>query len=102
MDSMRRRWKSGKSRHFGFIEFESPEHVLQVYVIPPEHVHPRLWRGFNYRYKPVIQSKLNRSVMTRYLVQWTNSQYNVLFHDAVIPGKNIGRAHEIGGEDSET
>ncbi|KAK7380560.1 hypothetical protein VNO78_33073 [Psophocarpus tetragonolobus] len=68
--------KSGKSRHFGFIEFESPEvakivadtmhnyllfeHVLQVYVIPPEHVHPRLWRGFNYRYKPVDSVQIER------------------------------------------
>ncbi|XP_020208964.1 uncharacterized RNA-binding protein C1827.05c [Cajanus cajan] len=50
--------RTGKSRHFGFIEFESPEvakivadtmhnyllfeHLLQVYVIPPEQVHPRL------------------------------------------------------------
>nr|AFK44118.1 unknown [Medicago truncatula] len=61
--------KTGKSRHFGFIEFESPEvakivadtmhnyllfeHLLQVFVVPSEHVHPRLWKGFNYRYKPL-------------------------------------------------
>jgi len=61
--------KTGKSKHFGFIEFVSPEvakivadcmhnqllfeHLLQVHLIPPEHVHPKLWRGFNYRYKPV-------------------------------------------------
>ncbi|TKY49004.1 MKI67 FHA domain-interacting nucleolar phosphoprotein [Spatholobus suberectus] len=68
--------KTGKSRHFGFIEFESPEvakivadtmhnyllleHLLQVYVIPPEHVHPRLWRGFNYRYKPLDSVQIER------------------------------------------
>ncbi|KAL5141956.1 MKI67 FHA domain-interacting nucleolar phosphoprotein [Glycine soja] len=68
--------KSGKSRHFGFIEFESPEvakivadtmhnyllfeHLLQVYVIPPEHVHPRIWRGFNYHYKPLDSVQIER------------------------------------------
>ncbi|XWS75339.1 hypothetical protein CRYUN_Cryun01aG0078000 [Craigia yunnanensis] len=50
--------KTGKSKHFGFIEFENPqvaevvadcmhnyllfEHLLQVHLIPPEHVHPKL------------------------------------------------------------
>ncbi|PIA53535.1 hypothetical protein AQUCO_00900249v1 [Aquilegia coerulea] len=50
--------KTGKSKHFGFIEFESPEvakivadcmhnyllleHMLQVHLIPQEHVHPKL------------------------------------------------------------
>jgi nucleolar protein 15 len=70
--------KTGKSKHFGFIEFESPEvakivadcmhnqllfeHLLQVHIIPPEHVHPKLWRGFKYRYKPVdwVQNERNR------------------------------------------
>ncbi|KAL2327473.1 hypothetical protein Fmac_020900 [Flemingia macrophylla] len=68
--------RTGKSRHFGFIEFESPEvakivadtmhnyllfeHLLQVYVIPPEHVHPRLWKGFNYRYKPLDTVQIER------------------------------------------
>ncbi|GMY18457.1 uncharacterized RNA-binding protein C1827.05c isoform X1 [Fagus crenata] len=70
--------KTGKSKHFGFIEFESPEvakivadcmhnqllfeHLLQVHLIPTEHVHPKLWRGFNYRYKPVdwVQNERNR------------------------------------------
>ncbi|KAL7185450.1 hypothetical protein ACSBR2_027401 [Camellia fascicularis] len=53
--------KTGKSKHFGFIEFESPEvakivsecmhnylmfeHMLQVHLIPPEHVHPKLWEA---------------------------------------------------------
>ncbi|KAK7851603.1 putative rna-binding protein [Quercus suber] len=66
----------GKSKHFGFIKFESPEvakivadcmhnqllfeHLLQVHLIPTEHVHPKLWRGFNYRYKPVNWVQLER------------------------------------------
>ncbi|XP_009353769.2 uncharacterized RNA-binding protein C1827.05c [Pyrus x bretschneideri] len=61
--------KTGKSKHFGFIEFEDPEvakvvadtmhnyllfeHVLQVHLIPPQKVHPKLWKGFNYRVRPV-------------------------------------------------
>jgi len=68
--------KTGKSRHFGFIEFESPEvakivadtmhnyllfeHLLQVFVVPSEHVHPRLWKGFNYRFKPLDTLQIER------------------------------------------
>ncbi|XP_050211133.1 uncharacterized RNA-binding protein C1827.05c [Mercurialis annua] len=73
--------KTGKSKHYGFIEFEDPEvaevvadcmhnyllfeHLLQVHLIPPEHVHPKLWRGFDYRYTPfdwvqVEQKRLNK------------------------------------------
>ncbi|KAG5133537.1 hypothetical protein JHK82_024725 [Glycine max] len=36
------------------------EHLLQVYVIPPEHVHPRIWRGFNYHYKPLDSVQIER------------------------------------------
>ncbi|XP_042487104.1 uncharacterized RNA-binding protein C1827.05c-like [Macadamia integrifolia] len=51
--------KTGKSKHFGFIEFESPEvakivaesmhnyllfeHLLQVDLVPSERVHPKLY-----------------------------------------------------------
>ncbi|XVE99081.1 hypothetical protein REPUB_Repub03eG0165900 [Reevesia pubescens] len=68
--------KTGKSKHFGFIEFENPqvtevvadcmhnyllfEHLLQVHLIPPEHVHPKLWRGYNYKYKPVDYVQIER------------------------------------------
>ncbi|GLT75352.1 hypothetical protein SLA2020_470830 [Shorea laevis] len=68
--------KTGKSKHFGFIEFEDPqvaevvadcmhnyllfEHLLQVHLIPPEQVHPKLWKGFNYRYKPVEWVQVER------------------------------------------
>lgn len=68
--------KTGKSKHFGFIEFNDPEvaevvadamhgyllfeHILQVHLIPPEHVHPKLWRGFNPRYKPVDWVQVER------------------------------------------
>ncbi|XP_078444943.1 RNA-binding (RRM/RBD/RNP motifs) family protein [Wolffia australiana] len=58
--------KTGRSKHYGFIEFESPEvakivadeihgyllfeHQLQIKPIPPEKVHPKLWRGMNLRF----------------------------------------------------
>ncbi|XP_009355328.2 uncharacterized RNA-binding protein C1827.05c [Pyrus x bretschneideri] len=68
--------KTGKSKHFGFIEFEDPqvakvvadtmhnyllfEHVLQVHLIPPQKVHPKLWKGFNYRVRPVNWVQIER------------------------------------------
>ncbi|KAK2975896.1 hypothetical protein RJ640_005762 [Escallonia rubra] len=68
--------KTGKSKHFGFIEFQSPEvakivadtmhnyllfeHLLQVYPIPPEHVHPKLWKGVNRWYKPLNWVQIER------------------------------------------
>ncbi|KAL6989765.1 hypothetical protein U1Q18_015516 [Sarracenia purpurea var. burkii] len=68
--------KTGKSKHFGFIEFESPEvakvvaecmhnyllfeHMLQVHLIPPERVHPKLWKGVNRRYKPLDWVQIER------------------------------------------
>ncbi|XP_065000043.1 uncharacterized RNA-binding protein C1827.05c-like isoform X1 [Musa acuminata AAA Group] len=68
--------KTGKSKHYGFIEFENPEvakvvadeihnyllfeHNLQIHLIPPEHVHPKLWRGVNWRYNPLNWTKIAR------------------------------------------
>ncbi|XP_050126229.1 uncharacterized protein LOC126603428 isoform X2 [Malus sylvestris] len=74
--SMRRRWKTGKSKHFGFIEFADPEvakvvadtmhnyllfeHVLHVHLIPPQKVHLKLWKGFNFRVRPVNWVQIER------------------------------------------
>ncbi|KAL7148230.1 hypothetical protein ABFS83_06G164500 [Erythranthe nasuta] len=60
--------KTGKSKHFGFMEFESPEvakvveecmhnylmyeHLLQVRIVPPEKVHPKIWKGVGRAYQP--------------------------------------------------
>ncbi|CAN8298031.1 unnamed protein product [Cochlearia groenlandica] len=68
--------KTGKSKHFGFIQFEDPEvaeiaagamndyllleHMLQVHVIAPEHVKPNLWKGFKSHYKPVDWVQIER------------------------------------------
>ncbi|RZC94185.1 hypothetical protein C5167_021428 [Papaver somniferum] len=69
--------KTGKSKHFGFIEFESPEvakivadcmhnyllfeHLLQVHIIPTEKVHPKLWYGVTHRYKPLNWTQIERN-----------------------------------------
>ncbi|KAK9061327.1 hypothetical protein SSX86_018507 [Deinandra increscens subsp. villosa] len=61
--------KTGKSKHFGFIQFASAEvanivaetmhnyllfeHLLQVQIIPPDRVHPKMWKGVNRFYKPL-------------------------------------------------
>ncbi|PWA75236.1 S-adenosyl-L-methionine-dependent methyltransferases superfamily protein [Artemisia annua] len=66
---------TGKSKHFGFLEFASPEvakivaetmhnyllfeHLLQVQIIPPERVHPKLWKGVNRYYKPMDWVRIN-------------------------------------------
>ncbi|GAB4830106.1 hypothetical protein Ancab_019748 [Ancistrocladus abbreviatus] len=68
--------KTGKSKHYGFIEFEYPEvakivaecmhnyllfeNMLQVHLIPPERVHPRLWKGVNRRYKSINWAEIER------------------------------------------
>ncbi|XP_019181865.1 PREDICTED: MKI67 FHA domain-interacting nucleolar phosphoprotein [Ipomoea nil] len=70
--------KTGKSKHFGFIEFESPEvakivsetmhnyllfeHVLQVQLVPPERVHPKLWNGVNRWYNPLDWVNIQRKI----------------------------------------
>ncbi|KAK2642817.1 hypothetical protein Ddye_024580 [Dipteronia dyeriana] len=79
--------KTGKSKHFGFIEFQDPEvaevvadtmqgyllfeHLLQVHPILPENVHPKLWKGFNPRYKPVdsVQEERKRQNKERTLME---------------------------------
>ncbi|KAG7553184.1 hypothetical protein ISN45_Aa06g037370, partial [Arabidopsis thaliana x Arabidopsis arenosa] len=68
--------KTGKSKHFGFIQFEDPEvaeiaagamndyllmeHMLKVHVIAPEDVKPNLWKGFKCNFKPVDSVQIER------------------------------------------
>ncbi|KAH9675535.1 RRM domain-containing protein [Citrus sinensis] len=91
--------KTGKSKHFGFIEFSDPdvaevvadamhgyllfEHILQVHLIPPEHVHPKLWRGFNHGYKPLdwVQVECKRQNKVRTLEECKKLMENILNHD---------------------
>ncbi|RCV05551.1 hypothetical protein SEVIR_1G090500v4 [Setaria viridis] len=68
--------KTGKSKHYGFIEFESPlvakvvademnnyllfEHTLRVSLVPPEKVHPKLWRGVRRGFIPIDRVAIER------------------------------------------
>ncbi|KAJ6513398.1 hypothetical protein C8R45DRAFT_891557 [Mycena sanguinolenta] len=61
--------KTGQSKHYGFIEFDSSSvaqivadtmdnyllmgHILRCKVIPKDQVHPELWVGANRRWRPV-------------------------------------------------
>ncbi|GAY43777.1 hypothetical protein CUMW_077150 [Citrus unshiu] len=94
---------TGKSKHFGFIEFSDPdvaevvadamhgyllfEHILQVHLIPPEHVHPKLWRGFNHGYKPLdwVQVECKRQNKVRTLEECKKLMENILNHDQKRP-----------------
>ncbi|GKB21950.1 uncharacterized RNA-binding protein-like protein [Tanacetum coccineum] len=73
--------KTGKSKHFGFLQFASPEvakivaetmhnyllfeHLLQVQIIPPERVHPKLWKGVNRYYKPMDWVRIERKRLNK-------------------------------------
>ncbi|KAG0489402.1 hypothetical protein HPP92_008213 [Vanilla planifolia] len=68
--------RTGRSKHFGYIEFENPqvakvvadeinnyllfEHNLQVHLVPPERVHPKLWSGVRRSYNPQIWKAIER------------------------------------------
>ncbi|KAL8162089.1 hypothetical protein V2J09_013578 [Rumex salicifolius] len=72
--------ETGQSKHYGFIEFEYPEvakivaecmhnyllfeHLLQVQLVPPEHVHPKLY-ALNSTLVTCI--KASRSIENRFL-----------------------------------
>ncbi|KAL6183979.1 hypothetical protein ACLB2K_045387 [Fragaria x ananassa] len=68
--------QTGKSKHFGFIEFEDPgvakivaetmhnyllfECLLQTKLIPPQEVHPKLWKNSKIRAKPLNWVQIER------------------------------------------
>ncbi|KAG8047315.1 hypothetical protein GUJ93_ZPchr0008g12696 [Zizania palustris] len=68
--------KTGKSKHYGFIEFENPdvakivademnnyllfEHTLQIALVPPEKVHPKLWKGVRRGFVPIDYVAIER------------------------------------------
>lgn len=68
--------KSGKSKHYGFIEFDSASvaqivadtmdnyllmgHILQCKMIPKEKVHPELWVGANRKWRVVPRDRIVR------------------------------------------
>ncbi|GLT32022.1 hypothetical protein SLA2020_067170 [Shorea laevis] len=91
--------KTGKSKHFDFLEFEDPqvaevvpdcmhnyllfEQLLQVHLVPPEQVRSKLWKGFNYRYKPVewVQLERNRQNKERTLEEHKKLVERILKQD---------------------
>jgi len=68
--------KTGRSKHYGFIEFDSAfvaqivadtmdnyllmGHILRCKVIPKDEVHPELWIGANRKWRPVPQDRVIR------------------------------------------
>lgn len=73
--------RTGASRHYAFIEFESAEtadivartmdnyllfgHILKCKVVPPNRVHPDLWKGANRRFKKIPWSKIAAGQLAR-------------------------------------
>ncbi|KAG8740787.1 hypothetical protein FRC10_003896 [Ceratobasidium sp. 414] len=68
--------KTGKSKHYGFIEFDSASvaqivsetmdnyllmgHLLQCKVVPKDQVHPELWVGSNRKWRTVPRDRVHR------------------------------------------
>ncbi|KAF9223534.1 RNA-binding domain-containing protein [Gyrodon lividus] len=68
--------KTGKSKHYAFLEFDSLSvaqivaetmnnyllmgHILRCRVIPKEEVHPDLWVGANRKWRPVPRDRMAR------------------------------------------
>jgi nucleolar protein 15 len=73
--------KTGKSKHYGFMEFENPdvakvvadeinnyllfEHALQISLVPPEKVHPKLWKGVRKGFVPVNRVAIERKRLNK-------------------------------------
>ena len=68
--------QTGKSKHYGFIEFDSTSvaqivadtmdnylimgHILHCKLIPKDQVHPELWVGANRKWRAVPRGRLTR------------------------------------------
>ncbi|GAB2281850.1 hypothetical protein Dimus_016412 [Dionaea muscipula] len=106
--------KTGRSKHYGFIEFEYPEvskivaesmhnyllfeHLLQVQLIPPERVHPRLWRGANVRFNPIDFVAMERK---RHNKERTLEEHKKLVERILRKGKTRQKRIEAAGIDYE-
>lgn len=87
--------QTGKSKHYGFIEFDSASvakivaetmdnyllngHIMQCKVIPKDKVHPQLWVGANRKWRTVPPDQLTRAkhnkVRSHLVLEWW-SGYN--------------------------
>jgi len=69
--------KTGMSKHYGFLEFDSSSvaqivadtmdnyllmgHILRCKVIPKDQVHPELWVGANRKWRPVPKARVTQA-----------------------------------------
>ena len=79
--------QTGKSKHYGFIEFDSASvaqivsetmdnyllmgHILQCKVIPKDKVHPELWVGANRKWRTVPHDRIHRVKHNRVSTSFT-------------------------------
>jgi len=77
--------KTGKSQHYGFVEFKSKAvaeivaktmdkyllfgHILQVRTVPQEQVKESMWKGSGKRFKPAPRNRLEGSKLRRGMVR---------------------------------
>ncbi|KAH7907281.1 hypothetical protein BJ138DRAFT_1160553 [Hygrophoropsis aurantiaca] len=68
--------KTGRSKHYGFLEFDSSAvaqivaetmdnyllmgHILRCKIIPPDEVHPELWVGANRKWRAIPRDRIAR------------------------------------------
>ncbi|KAL8533257.1 hypothetical protein ACS0TY_009580 [Phlomoides rotata] len=106
--------KTGKPKHFGFIEFESPEvakvveecmhnylmyeHLLQVRLLPAERVHPKLWKGVSRSYKPLDWVRIERK---RHDKERTFEEQQKLFNGILKRDRKRRKRIEAAGIDYE-
>ncbi len=77
--------KTGRSKHYAFIEFENEEvakivaetmdnylmfgHLLKCSIVPPEKIHEKLWVGANKKFRVVPWKSLHRAKFDRVLTE---------------------------------
>lgn len=105
--------KTGKSKHYGFIEFDSSAvakivaetmdnylmmgHILKCKLIPKDEVHPQLWVGANRKWRVVPRDQVARAAHNKVRVPFFSFLEEfllILFCDAA----KIRGGTEEGGE----
>ncbi|CAM8949077.1 hypothetical protein QQ045_017029 [Rhodiola kirilowii] len=106
--------KTGRSRHYGYIEFQHPEvakivaetmhnkllfeHLLQVYIVPPERVHPKLWKGASRKYEPLNWVEIERARQDK---ERTLPEHQKIIEGILKKDKSRRRKIEAAGIDYE-
>lgn len=79
--------KTGRSKHYAFVEFASSAvaeivaetmdnyllmgHILRCKIIPKEDVHPELWVGANRKFRRVPTARIERRNQNKVFVFWS-------------------------------